>query len=233
VKRIFITGSNRGLGLALVKLFLERGDRVIAGCRRPAEASALQQLTRSHRDSLSVVPIDVDDEESIRSARRVTGDRADALELLINNAAILRGDSAMTMAAETMIASFRTNTVGPMLAIRHFLDLLRRGSQPAIVNISSEAGSLTRYQNSAHICSYACTKAALNMATRCIAHELASEKIPVVAVYPGWVRTDMGGKDGALSPEESATGVVTKVIDRLCMEMSGEFFTWEGEVCPW
>ncbi|MDA0578564.1 MAG: SDR family oxidoreductase [Verrucomicrobia bacterium] len=233
MKRAFITGANRGLGLALVAQLLSRGDRVIAGCRQPDRADALQKLARAHQQALSIVAIDVDDETCIRSARQTVASLVDAIDILVNNAAILRGDTALTMTSEAMLESYRTNTVGPVLVIRHFLDLVRLGTQPVIINISSAAGSLTPYPSTPYLCSYGCTKSALNLATRCIAHELAAERIPVAAVYPGWVRTDMGGKDAPLSPEDSATSVITNVIDRLTMERTGEFLTWTGETCPW
>ena len=172
MNRILITGANRGLGYALTAFLADRGKQVIAACRDPSKAHTLERLRQRH-DSITILPIDVDNESSIASARAAVGSMFESIDLLVNNAAVLHGDTALTMNAQTMLDTYRTNTVGPVLVIRHFLDLLRKSLQPAIVTISSEAGSLTRYQGSTHICSYACSKSALNMAMRCMAHELA------------------------------------------------------------
>ncbi len=233
MRTILITGANRGLGLALTTILLYRGETIIAACRSPQSADGLLDLAKHYPDTLQTLALDVTETASIHSAASVLASKSMYPDILINNAAILIGDNALTMTQETMLASYKTNTIGPVLVMQQLLPLLLKSKHPAIVNISSEAGSLSRYENSASICSYACTKSALNMAIRCMAKELKSHSIPVVAVHPGWVQTDMGGKGADLTPETSAHAIIDNIVDKISMAMSGEFFLFDGTACPW
>jgi NAD(P)-dependent dehydrogenase (short-subunit alcohol dehydrogenase family) len=130
----------------------------------------------------------------------------DALDLVVNNAAVNFGDDAIAdLTARTVINTFRVNTVGPVLVAQRFGDSLKKGDSPKVINISSEAGSIS---NTNHFrgYSYSSSKAALNMFTRVLAWDKGLEGIIVAAKHPGWVRTDMGGEMAPLSPAESAKG---------------------------
>jgi NAD(P)-dependent dehydrogenase (short-subunit alcohol dehydrogenase family) len=135
------------------------------------------------------------------------------------------------MSAETLIHTFRVNAVGPMLVAQRYLDLLQAASSPKIVNISSEAGSISRMQHHRGYAYYA-SKAALNMLTRALAWDESLAGVIVIAIHPGWVRTDMGGNRAPLSPAQSAAGILA-IVDGLSAASSGRFYTYEGHQYPW
>jgi len=189
-------------------------------------------MADEHPDRLSILPLDVMDEASIASAKEMVRTQTDHLDLLINNAGVNpRGERLGDLEAETLLHTFHVNAVGPMMVTQQFLDLLRAGERSKIVNISSQMGSLIQKKSGGSY-SYCTSKAALNMLTRALAFDLRSEGIIVVAMHPGWVRTDMGGSHAPLSPAKSVSGML-RVIDRLRPADTGRFLTWRGRKHPW
>lgn len=232
MRHILITGANRGLGLELTRQTLDRGDHVFATCRHPEEAHALRALNDVHAAQLSILSLDVTDEASIIAAEEMVRTQTDHLDILINNAGVNpRGERLGDLDAETLLHTFHVNSVGPMMVAQRFLDLLRAGERSKIVNISSQMGSLIQKKSGGSY-SYCTSKAALNMLTRALAFDLRSEGIIVVAMHPGWVRTDMGGSHAPLSPAESVSGML-RVIDKLKPTDTGRFLTWRGRKHPW
>ena len=232
MRHILITGANRGLGLELTRQTLNEGERLFATCRRPEEAHDLHSMADEHPDRLSILPLDVMDEASIASAKEMVRTQTDHLDLLINNAGVNPpGERLGDLEAETLLHTFHVNAVGPMMVTQQFLDLLRAGERSKIVNISSQMGSLIQKKSGGSY-SYCTSKAALNMLTRALAFDLRSEGIIVVAMHPGWVRTDMGGSHAPLSPAKSVSGML-RVIDRLRPADTGRFLTWRGRKHPW
>jgi NAD(P)-dependent dehydrogenase (short-subunit alcohol dehydrogenase family) len=130
-----------------------------------------------------------------------------------------------------MLEVFRVNAVGPMIVSQVFLDLLREGRNPKIVNMTSQMGSLETKQEGGYY-SYSSSKAALNMITRLLSFDVQPDGVIVAALHPGWVRTDMGGEHATLTPQESVRGLL-EVINRLTADDSGKFYTWEGREHPW
>ena len=234
MRRVMVTGGNRGLGLEFVRQCLARGDLVFAGCRDPQNALVLQKLSAANDEQLSVLALDVTDEASIDACVEVMRSKVDGLDLLINNAGTYpRGETPVTLQATTMLQAFHLNTVAPMIVAQRCLDLLRSGNQPKIANISSKMGSLWwKEREGGGDYSYCSSKAALNMLTRTLAFDLRSETIIVVALNPGWVQTDMGGSSADLTPAESVRGML-RVIQRLTEADTSKFFTWEGQEHPW
>lgn len=227
-----VTGANRGLGLEFVRQLLARGDYVIAACRHPGKAQALNVLAGEHPGRLKVLPLDLADPRSHAELAREVALVSDGelLDLLINNAGVLRGGERFgAVAAADLETSFRTNAAGPFLLTQALAAQLADGA--TVANISSEVGSITLRQEF-RTPSYAMGKAAQNMATSLLAQALAPRHIKVVALHPGWVRTDMGGTQAALSTQESVAELLG-VLHRLTAEDSGEFFDWQGERLPW
>lgn len=233
--RIFITGTNRGIGLALVRqLAAQPENQLFAACRNPADAVELQAIASAYPDRVTPVALEVTDEKSIQAAlKQITG-AVDGLDLLINNAAINPPGEKQrleTITAETMLATLHVNAVAPLIMAQACLPLLRQGDNPRIVNISSDMGSIAqRYYAGDH--AYGTSKAALNMLTRGMALELRAAKICVISLDPGWVQTDMGSADADLTPAESAQGMV-QVVAGLTMPDSGSFLRWNGDSLPW
>jgi NAD(P)-dependent dehydrogenase (short-subunit alcohol dehydrogenase family) len=231
MKRVLITGSNRGLGLAFAGESLDRGHRVFATCRRPDEARDLLRLREQNPDHLTILRLDVTDDETIQATVDAVADEVDGLDLLINNAGINPDEQLGSLDAKTMLQTFHVNAVGPILVAQAHLDLLRAGNNPRIMNISSTSGSLAQ-KSSGGGYSYSSSKSALNMLTRALAFDLRSAGIVVIAIHPGWVRTDMGGTTAPLSPAESARGVLD-VADSLGPDDTGSFLRHDGREAPW
>ncbi len=228
-----VTGANRGLGLEFVRQLLADGVRVVATCRQPGKATALNTLAAEHPGHLKVLPLDVGDarsrDELVREWPLAAGEDA-RIGLLVNNAGVLHsGERFGTLTADTLDDSLRTNVTGPLLLTQALAPLLRDGAR--VANLSSQLGSITNTGRFGTP-SYAISKAALNMATVQLAHALRERGIVVVALHPGWVRTDMGGAQASEAPEESVTGLRT-VIDGLGPDDSGRFLDWTGAALPW
>lgn len=235
IRHCLVTGANRGLGFEFVRQLLARGDRVVAGCRHPGKASALNQLVGLNPGRLRVLPLDVADPKSHAELARELDllgedDGPYRLDLLINNAGVLHsGERFGRVSAANLEDSFRTNAMGPFLLTQALAEKLADGAK--VANITSELGSIAglgRFGTP----SYNISKAALNMATALLAKALAERKIAVVALHPGWAQTDMGGDQASVPVAESVQGLL-RVIDGLKPAQSGAFFDWRGEALRW
>src|SRR5579875_144942 len=238
MQRILITGAGRGIGLELARQYAERGDRVLAGCRDVERAPQLRALADRHPDLVNILPLEVTDLTSIAAAVRQAHATVDGLDILINNAAINPGDATVEGPdGQRLLDDTRTlevlnvNVVAPVRVAQAFLALLTSGTRPRVVNISSGSGSLT-YATEADDYSYAASKAALNMVTRLFAWQVRDAGVTAVMIDPGWVKTDMGGPDAQLEPEESARGLLA-VIDGLTPDDTGRFLRYDGSEAPW
>lgn len=230
--RVMVTGSNRGIGLEYVRQLLARGDRVFAMCRKPDDASELQVLKGTYGDQLSIFPLDVADENSIASAYEAVSAETDALDVLINNAAINPGDESFgDLKKENFMKTFEVNVVGVMLVTQYFADLLKQGDRPRLINLSSGVASLAEGAP-AGLYSYNVSKTALNMLNRTMTHELKPMGIISIVIDPGWVITDMGGPGAQLQPEESVRNQLA-VIDGLTMDDCGSYKHYSGREIAW
>jgi len=224
-----VTGANRGIGLALTMELLKAGHRVVATARSPAKASELAAARKEHGTLLSVVELDVSSDESVKEAAASVGALTGELDVLVNNAAVFPEEgkeSIFDMKLEHFREAFETNVLGVIRVTRVFVPLLEKGTAPRVVNISSGAGSVTAKDNHGYY-AYAASKAALNMVTRAMASEFRPRGICVVAMTPGWVKTEMGGPNAPLKPEESARAIA-KTITTLTMEKSSLFIERTG-----
>jgi len=221
--RWLVTGANRGIGLAFARELVDRGQEVIATARKPAEAKELA-ASRARVEAL-----DVSDDASVgKLARALDGE---PLDVLINNAGIGDGvDSIRDLDFENLARFFEVNTAGPLRLVKALLPNLEKGRRRTIVSLSSGLASIS--QNNGGWLEYRASKAALNMSTRTVAAELAPEKFIVIALSPGWVKTDMGGAGATLSPEESVRAML-RVIDGLTPKQSGRFLDHRGRELPW
>lgn len=230
-----VTGANRGLGLEWIRQLAEDVDRLFAPCRRPDEARALRDLADTHPETIDVFALDVADSTEISAAANRVDQAVGSLDLLVNNAGTNgegSDDRFGTVDPDTMMNVLRVNTVGPHLMTQAFADLLRANTDEAtVVNVTSQLGSIARTSGGGWH-SYKASKAALNMCTRLQAGAFKGESVTVVAMHPGWVRTDMGGSNARLAPEESVRGMID-VVANLTSEDAGRFLTYEGHEVPW
>lgn len=227
-----VTGANRGLGLAFTTELLERGSRVVACCRDPAHADALDALVERHGGRLHVQPLDVGDADAIAALPSVVDRQLKHLDLLINNAGVLTsGERFGNVAADSLATSFAVNASAPLLITQALAPLLALGHQPRVLCITSQLGSIAQ-ASAFRTVSYAMGKAALNMAVKRLAAELAPRGILVLAVHPGWVQTAMGGKQATLPAADSARALLDLARDA-GRAQAGHFLAYDGTLLPW
>lgn len=222
MSNVLITGANRGIGLALATQSAERGDRVIAVCRK--SSIALKRLgVRIEAD------VDVTDGASLAAlARRLEGI---SIDVLVNNAGVLRRDSfdSFEDSLDDCRLQFEINTLAPLRVTRALLERLAPSARVAI--ITSRMGSIADNDSGGYY-GYRMSKAAVNIAGVSLAHELKPRGIAVALLHPGYVRTDMTGHSGHIDPAESAAGLIAR-IDALTLESSGGFWHANGEQLAW
>jgi NAD(P)-dependent dehydrogenase (short-subunit alcohol dehydrogenase family) len=228
---VLITGANRGIGLELARRYAGRGDQVLACCRAPATAAALNALA-ADAPNVRVHGAEVGRAESVTALRRNLGDLP--IDILINNAGMAgpppQCQSLAEMDYDGWAETFAVNTMAPLRMLQTFRSNLAAGTRPRAVTITSQMGALAL--DMATMYAYCSSKAAVNKVMRLASVELKREGIAVALIHPGWVRTDMGGPQAAIGVEESASGIID-VIDRLDLADSGCFRTWNGEPHPW
>jgi NAD(P)-dependent dehydrogenase (short-subunit alcohol dehydrogenase family) len=155
------------------------------------------------------------------------------VDLLINNAGTAGkpGQTTGNIDYANWLQVLEVNTVGPVRVVEASADLVARSERRLIVTITSGMGSLTDNTEGGSI-AYRTSKAAVNMAMRSVAVDLARRGITCIVVHPGWVRTDMGGSSAPLTPEQSVSGM-RRVIARLSTRDSGKFFNYDGREHSW
>lgn len=229
-KHCLVTGANRGIGLEFVRQLLARGDRVVATCRQPGKATALNALAGEYPGRLRVLPLDVASEKSRAELVRELPLVCERIDLLINNAGVLHsGERFGHLSAAHLDDSFRTNASGPLLLTEALAPTLSDGG--TVANVSSTLGSIAN-TGQFGTPSYNISKAAQNMATVLLAHALRDRGIKVLALHPGWVQTEMGGDGAQITATASVTGLL-QVLDGLTLDDSGRFLDWQGQVQPW
>ena len=228
---ILITGASRGLGLEFTRQYLAEGWEVIAACRNPGTAKGLRQLEGNSKAALTVVEADVADTASVkRAAARV---QARSIDVLINGAGLF-GGSAQNLGSldyDDWRRVLEVNLMGPARMCEAFLDRLERSDRRLVITITSGMGSLADNTSGDSIL-YRTSKAAVNMLMRTVAIDLNARGITCVVVNPGWVKTDMGGPNAKLSPEESV-GAMRRLITKLGPGDSGRFYNYDGREYPW
>ncbi len=235
MQHILITGSNRGVGLALVKEYLNRGNvHIFAACRNPNSATDLQTLQEQNPDAVTLVKLDINKAEEIKNAVGQVSVHTSKLDLLINNAGIYprtpENTSLGHLDYDELSHVITTNSVSPVMVTQAFADLLKNGDNARVVMISSQMGSITRAGSGGM--SYRMSKASLNMAAKVLSSMLHHDDVTVITTHPGHVSTDMGGASAPVSPAQSALGLAD-VIDSLTLSQSGKFFNYTGEEMPW
>ena len=241
---IFITGCNRGIGLEFIKQFLylpDPPDKIFATCRSLGSATELQKLAVGH-PNLHLIEFDLNNLDNINQVVSEVEEKLEGqgLNLLFNNAGVGERSTLDQVTAETMRSVYNINVVVPLMLTKAFLPLLRRAmaqredkesTKVAIANMSSEVGSITNNTWST-MYAYRPSKAALNMVTKSLIVDLASEGIVAVALHPGWVQTDMDGQNAPLTAEQSVQGLIT-VLASLDDSKNGGFFDFSGKTQPW
>ncbi|MEQ8466481.1 SDR family oxidoreductase [Coleofasciculus sp. E1-EBD-02] len=214
-----VTGANRGIGLEYCRQLTERGETAIAVCRKTSEAL----------DSLGIrveTGIDITSDDSVADlASRL---KNTPLDVLINNAGILRKNTLPQLDFDAIRQQFEVNALGALRVTQALLPNLGAGAKIAIM--TSRMGSIED-NTSGNSYGYRMSKVAVSMAGKSLSIDLKPRQIAVAILHPGMVSTDMTGHNG-ISPQEAVQGLLAR-IDQLNLENSGTFWHAKGEVLPW
>ncbi len=231
---VFITGADKGLGLALVTKFLDAGFLVFAGSLGGRDD--LPRLAARFPDRLHVIFQDVTDMASVRRSAREVGRLTDSLDILINNAGVsLKHAQALLpdldLADGHLQTMMEVNAFGPLRVTQQMLPFLEKGRRKRIVTVTSEAGSIAGCCRDSWF-GYCMSKAAANMECQILQRWLGPKGFKVLAVQPGWMKTDMGGPDADIPPETLAAGIFALATkdwapgDPVYVEYTGKPMEW-------
>ncbi|TDE23459.1 SDR family oxidoreductase [Vibrio owensii] len=225
---VFITGANRGIGLSLTELYLQQGAQVHATSRNLADSKELRALA-SRYNTLVLHELDVTDYQRVAQL----ASELPAIDLLINNAGYYgpKGYGFGNTDIEEWRQVFEINTIAPLKLVENFYPLLQQGKAKKIACISSKVGSMTENTSGGGYI-YRSSKAALNSVVKSLSNDLTDEGFTVLALHPGWVRTEMGGPNALIDTQTSADGLA-KVIEQSTQQNSGQFINYDGTELPW
>ena len=221
---VFITGASRGLGKEFVKQFLEDDWNIIATCRNPDQIQ-----WDVPQDNMDIFPLDVTDFNSIAKLKSDLANRS--IDVLINNAGIIgQRDGFGTLDYSAWAGAMDTNVFGPMRVAEALVENVVKSDRKQMVFITSRMGSITETSPNAYV--YRSSKAALNMAVKCMSLELANKGIIAVLFHPGHVQTDMGGASAPVIPKTSIAGMKKQILN-FSQKNNGEFLSYDGQPIPW
>jgi NAD(P)-dependent dehydrogenase (short-subunit alcohol dehydrogenase family) len=211
-KTALVTGANRGIGRAIAMRLAAEGFHVIAAARNTASLQELVVAVEAAGGKAQALALDVGDVDSIARASQTVAQQHPKLDVLVNNAGINVGfaDTIFAASAADVASSIQINAMGPLQLTKSLLPLLRAAGHAHVVNVSSEAGSISDTVNPASPYAfmeggaYRLSKTMLNGLTGLMAKALRADGISVNAMCPGWTRTDMGGSDAPRTPEQAA-----------------------------
>ena len=212
-KRVaLVTGANRGIGYAISRRLGKQDVTVILGARDPQKGTEACSHLQGEGLDVHFELLDVIDEKSIKSAIERIQAHFGRLDILINNAGIMIDgeEDALNVDQETVRETLRINVLGPLMLCQYCIPLMQAGGYGRIVNMASGLGSLTEMADpeSAYAGvgapAYRLSKAGLNCITTLMAKEVRGDNILINSACPGWVRTDMGGDQAPLTPEQGA-----------------------------
>lgn len=225
---LFITGANRGIGLEYVRQYAVEGWHVIACCRAPAQANALQQLAKQH-SNIEICALDIADFEQIETLGRKLIDQP--IQLLINNAGIYPDSSFRNIDYAKWMDAFKVNTMSTLKLAEVFIPQLVKAGNAKLVAMTSKMGSIDDNTSGGEYL-YRSSKTALNMVMKSLSLDLNKYGVSVAVLHPGWVKTDMGGPNGLIDAETSVQGL-RNVIDMLSLDNSGKFYAYDGKEIAW
>lgn len=225
---IAITGAGRGIAFELARQHVAQGDRVFALVRDPAGAAALNALSAESNGALSVHPMDVGDDASVKAGAASTGTAP--VDILYNVAGVTGTVAPELDGADWKAFDDAINIMlkGPLRVLHAFLPRMTAGSK--VINVTSQLAASTWPYGGFY--GYVAAKAGLNRMMRSVAIDLKDRDVIVGLVHPGYVQTDMGGPEADITPQESATGL-RHLAEAWTLENSGEFYRWNGERHPW
>lgn len=225
---VFITGTNRGIGLEFTKQYAEAGWNVLACCRHPKSADKLNALAAQH-NNISIYPLDVANFKQVDVLAKQLNNVA--IDVLINNAGFYPSGGLSDKEVEEWLNGFRINSIAPLKIATAFSPHIAKSELKKLATLSSKMGSIDD-NTSGGSYMYRSTKTAANMVMKSLSIDLEPSGIAVVTLHPGWVETDMGGPNALINTETSVRGL-RKVIDKLNLANTGKFVAYDGKQIAW
>jgi NAD(P)-dependent dehydrogenase (short-subunit alcohol dehydrogenase family) len=235
---VLITGANRGIGLALARHYAAAGAKVVATARHPEAAPDLLALHHRYPETVLLEQLDITLADQLAGMKARLG--ALPIDILINNAGILGPRGAErehlhqqffgTLNYDAWTSVIETNVYGPLRVCEALVENVAHARLRKIVFLSSTAGSIQEGLPPTFL--YAGSKAMLNKSVKLLAGVLKPRGIAVAALCPGHVKTELGGKDAFVEPEESAAGLARE-IQALTLEGTGAYRRFNGETIAW
>ncbi|NME69637.1 SDR family oxidoreductase [Flammeovirga aprica JL-4] len=229
-KIALVTGSNRGIGFAVAKGLLLKGHKVIITSRQEKDGRKAVKYLSVFGD-VDYHTLDVSDEQSILKIKDYIEKEYSQLDILVNNAGTNYDtwQTALNADLKEVHGTLETNLFGPWKLAQTFIPMMKKSKFGRIVNVSSGSGAMN--EMSAGTPGYSISKAALNVLTIKLAHEVNGNDILVNSVCPGWVKTDMGGANAPRTPEEGAETIIW-AAELEDASLNGKFFR-DKKVIEW
>lgn len=225
---ILITGTNRGIGLEFTQQYAADGWNVIACCREPKSAGALQVLANTYKN-IEIITLDVADFVQIDAVALQLKDHK--IDVLINNAGVYPESSLGDVNYDDWASAFKINSMAPLKMADAFMPHIVKSRLKKVATLSSKMGSIDDNSGGGSYI-YRSSKTAVNMVMKSLAIDVKTNGVSVVTLHPGWVKTDMGGPNGLVNTQTSVTGL-RKVIADLSLANSGKFIAYDGKEIAW
>jgi len=225
---VLITGANRGIGLEFAKQYAAEGADVIACCRNPATADALNTLAKAAQ--FTVMALDVTSPASVTALKTALNGKP--IDILINNAGVggPRNEPRGGIDFDGWVETLKTNSIAPMLVSLALHDNLKASKVKKLVTITSMMGSIAGHGGGAY--AYRASKAAVNSVMHGLSKEWAKDGISIGIYHPGWVKTDMGGSSAPVTPQDSVKGLRAQIA-KLSPANSGAYLDFQGKEIAW
>ena len=219
-KTALVTGGNRGIGFEICRQLAEKGFDVFLTARNEEAGKKAVEKLAGQNLKVNFIPLDVTNYESVQTAVKLFKEHSSTLDVLVNNAAILRDKTDIFNMPENLLPeTLQTNVVGVLWVTQAFVQIMKKGGR--IINISSDAGQLNR--ESTYSPAYSISKTALNAVTKQFAAALSPKGIAVNSVHPGWIKTDMGGS-AAPAPIEKGAETPVWLATEVPIDVTSKFF---------
>lgn len=229
---VLITGANRGIGLEFARQYAADGWQVVACCRQPQQAEALNRLADQYKDRFSIHRLDV---RELAETDQLSHKLQDLpIDILINNAGVYphaQNGEFDRISYDDWMEAFRVNTFAPLKMVEALVEQIACSQLKIVATITSKMGSIADNQRGGSYI-YRSSKAAVNMVVKSLAIDLQPRGIIAVLLHPGWVQTDMGGRGALISTKQSVTGMKS-ILGRVTHSDTGKFIAYDGQHIPW
>ncbi|WAM33567.1 SDR family NAD(P)-dependent oxidoreductase [Caldicellulosiruptor morganii] len=230
--KVIVTGTNKGLGLCLVKKFVQMGHIVIAGFYEKDDIGKLQEFVNSknYNGEVFLVSMDVSDEKSVSQAVGIIKEKYGQIDAVIHNAGVLfpsdRNSDILNTDIDILRKTLEVNTIGTVIVMKHTYDIVRKDGKGIMIFITSDAASITN--TGSNFPAYSISKAAANKAV-IILKRTIGDACRVYAMHPGWMKTDMGGEGAQIDPMESAQGIYDIIAGNVKIDKDVWYINYKGE----